>query len=274
MKPLIEVGLALAAVVLPASVFASTAAATSQSSGDLVKAVARGDCNAAVRMANDDLKLNDAQAIFLVGRMLAEGVCVQPDVAAATPYFAHAASQGLAAAQIEYGLQVGLGEGADQSYERAGNLCRKGGLEQQGGSSSQYSLGYVCTLRGLVSRRLRESLPRGAFVPDTGVAQLSFNPATGAMQVRATPRVAMARDTATGSIVRHPLFDAQATIDKAWRDAMSAVPKPDASRLDDQRIDVTLDLDMTIDGRTDAALGEQRLPQGFMLPGEVHPVMH
>jgi hypothetical protein len=264
----------LAAVAVPALLSAAPAVNDSAAIHELVKALNRGDCDNAVRLANTQTGSSDAQALFLVGRMVAEGVCVQPDVAAATPYFSHAATQGLAPAELEYGVQVGLGEGAVQSYEQAGELCQKGGLEGQAGEASRYSLGYVCTLRGLVSRRLRESLPRDAFVPRTGVARVSFNPASGLMQIRSTPRVNSQEDATTGTFIHHPLFDAQATIDKAWREAMVAVPKPDAARLENQSVEVTLDLDMTIEGGMASHHSEPRAPGAALLPGEVHPVLN
>ncbi len=273
MKPCVHVVWVVAAMLSPALTSAEPAGTPSEPSGDLVKAVIHGNCDTAVRLANEDLKSNDARAIFLVGRMVAEGVCVEPDVAAATPYFSRAAAAGLSAAQVEYGVQIGLGEGADQSYEHAGDLCQKAGLERQDGGASLYSLGYACTVRGLVSRRLRQSLPRGAFLRGTGVAQVSFNPASGVMQIRSLPRVASRSDTTTGTFLPQPLFDAQATIDKAWKDAMSDVPKPDAARLDNQSIELTLDLDMTIERGAGIRHNDQRLPNGALLPGDVHPEM-
>lgn len=264
----------LLAVLAPVLLWAAPAAIDSPATHDLLKALNHGDCDAAVRLANAQTNSADAQTLFLVGRMVAEGVCVQPDVAAATPYFSHAATRGLASAELEYGVQVGLGEGTGQSYQQAGELCHKGGLDEQAVGASLYSLGYVCTLRGLVSRRLRESLPRGAFVPGTGVARISFNPVSGLMQLRSTPRVASQEDATTGTFIHHPLFDAPATIDKAWSAALGDVPKPDATRLENQSIEVTLDLDMTIEGALAHRHGEARIPASALMPGEVHPVMN
>jgi hypothetical protein len=262
----IGIGWVLAAMTLPAS--ASAARAASPPARDVVKAVARGDCDAAVHLANEGLRSNDAQTIFLIGRMFAEGICIEPDAAAATSYFSHAAAQGLAAAEVEYGLQVGLGAGVEQSYERAGELCQKGGLERQGGGSSLYSLGYVCTVRGLVSRRLRETLPRGAFVPGSRAARVSFNPASGVMQIRSTPRVASVPDTTTGTFVQRPLIDARSDIDKEWRDAMSAVPKPDAALLENEGTELSLDLEITIEGGGPSA---HLLPNSALMPMDIRP---
>ena len=271
MKPCVGVIGVLATLLLPALASAAPAATASEPSSALVKAVIHGNCDTAARLANEGLKANDAQAIFLVGRMVAEGVCVQGDVAAATAYFSHAAADGLSAAQVEYGMQIGLGEGADQSYEHAGDLCQKGGLERPaGGSSSLYSLGYACTLRGLVSRRLRESLPRGAFLHGTGVAQVSFNPASGAMQIRSLPRVASRSDTTTGTFLPQPLFDAPSTINEAWKDALGDVPKPDPARLDNQSMDLTLDLDITIERGGGSRHNDLPMAHGSLMPGDVH----
>ena len=270
MKSAIGIGWVLAAAILPAGAWAAPGA--SRQSQDVVRAIARGDCDAALQLANDGLRSDDAQTIFTIGRMLAEGVCIEPDVAGATVYFSHAAAQGLPAAEIEYGLQVGLGAGVEQSYQRAGELCLKGGLELQGaGGSSPYSLGYLCTVRGLASRLLRETLPRGAILPGGRAARVSFNPTSGSMQVRSTPRVASVADTTTGTFVQRPLIDAQSAIDKAWRDALNTVPKPDAALLKNEGTELNLDLDMSIEaggggGRT------HLLPNSQLMPGDV-PVM-
>lgn len=265
MRATIVTSWVVTAMTLPASAFATSG--TSQESRDIVRAITRGDCDNAVRLAHAGVKSDDPQTIFTVGRMLAEGICIDPDSAAATAYFSHAAAQGLPAAQIEYGLQVGLGAGTEQSYERAGNLCQQGGLERQGGGSSLYSLGYVCTVRGLASRRLRETLPRGAIIPGKA-ARVSFNPTNGSMQIRSTPRVASVPDTTAGTFVQRPLIDAQSAIDRAWRDALSVVPKPDLALLTNEAMEVNLDLDMTVE----AGGGGGRvhlLPNSTLMPGDV-----
>ena len=266
MKSRIAIGWVLAAAMLPAGALAAPAA--SRQSRDVVKAIARGDCDGALQLANEGMRSNDAQTIFTIGRMLAEGICIEPDVAGATAYFSHAAAQGLPAAEIEYALQVGLGAGVEQSYERAGDLCQKGGLEHQGGGSSPYSLGYLCTVRGLVSRRLRQTLPRGAIMPGSRAARVSFNPVSGSMQIRAAPRVAMVPDTTTGTFVQRPLIDAESAINKAWRDALSTVPKPDAALLENQGTEMSLDLDMSIE----AGGGGRRAhlqPNSQLMPNDV-----
>ena len=257
---------ASAAIGLPA--LTSAAATASQSSKDLVRAIARGDCDGAVRLASEGKQSDDPQTIFYIGRMFAEGVCIDADGAAATTYFSHAAAQGLPGADIEYGLQFGLGDGVEQSYERAGEHCQKGGLEHQGGGTSLYSLGYVCTVRGLASRRLRETLPRGAIMPGSRAARVSFNPVSGSMRILTTPRVATVPDTTTGTFVQRPLIEADAVIARAWKDAMSAVPKPDPARLESAVTELNLDLDMTLE----AGGGGGRvhlLPNSVLMPGDV-----
>lgn len=262
MKSVTGIAWALAAAALPA--FATAAPAASQPSRDVVRAISRGDCDGALHLANTGLRANDAQTIFLIGRMLAEGVCIEPDPAAATAYFSHAAAQELPAAELEYSLQVGLGAGVEQSYERAGDLCQKGGLERQGGGASLYSVGYVCTVRGLASRRLRQTLPTNAILPGRD-ARVSFNPVSGTMQLRTSPRVATAADTTTGTFVQRPLIDVQSDIEKAWREAMSTVPKPDVARLENAGTELNLDLDMTIQGGRSAHL----LPNSVLMPNDI-----
>ena len=255
--------------------FAATVVAAAEvSSGnarEIVSAVRRNDCDSAVNLAREAANSRDNNVALVVGRMLEEGVCVQPDAVAATAFFERAADSGDHTAALEYAAQIGLGEGLEQSYERAGELCVRSGLPAQG--LSAYSLGYVCTLRTTASRLLRESLPRAAFAPNSGAAQLTFNPARAAMQVRATPHVARGEAT-TGTNIRRPVIDARQVIQRAWSQALSNVPKPDASRLDDRVVHVTLDLDMTIEGFGRDLNVPQAQPSGSFLPGDVHPRTH
>ena len=49
-----------------------------------------------------------------------------------------------------------------------------------------------------------------------------------------------------------PMIDAQREINRAWGEAISGVPKPDAAKLDGQAIALSMDVDMTLEaGRTD-----------------------
>jgi hypothetical protein len=267
----------LAALLVTAGAAAAVGTTASPSSEALVKAVSHGDCDAAVRLANQDAQSGDARVFYLVGRMVDEGVCVAADGKTATAWFQRAAALGLPDAVREYAVQVGLGEGVEQSYEKAGDLCQKGGLqgspETPGASEhpSAYSLGYACTVGGVASRLLRESLPSGAFVPDTGVTQVSFNPATGAMQIRATPRVTRTREVITGTYLTKAVFDPRVAIGNAWRQALANVPKPDTTRLTNEGVDLTLDLDTTVEGPLRAKGAAHTAPSGgFFLPGEIH----
>jgi len=91
------------------------------------------------------------------------------------------------------------------------------------------------------------------------------------MQIRAIPRVASVADTTTGTFVQRPLIDAQSAIDRAWRDAVSAVPKPDAALLENVGTDLSLDLDMSIEAGGGGGRAHL-LPNSQLMPGDV-PVM-
>jgi len=57
-------------------------------------------------------------------------------------------------------------------------------------------------------------------------------------------------------------------INSAWRNAMASVPKPDATRLDDQAVELSLDVDTTLEGGRDAVLPSAANPakQGDLAP--------
>lgn len=276
MSTRVAAGLILAGVVAAGgeSGVAAAGESTSKRSQDLLNAVNHGQCDKAVKLANQDAQSDDARAIFLIGRMADEGVCVAADEASATPYFERAAALGSQDAELEYAVQVGLGEGVGQSYEHAGELCQKAGLKSPGSPSSGYALGYVCTVSGVASRLLRESLPPHPFVKNSGVTQVSFNPATGAMRIRSTPKVTRLDDSTTGTYLSRPAFDANYAIDNAFKRALGTVPKPDTTRLTNQDVELTLDLEMPIEGQ----LARQRsgegkaagVPQGVLMPGDIH----
>jgi hypothetical protein len=199
--------------------------------------------------------------------MLDEGICVQKDTVAATHFFARAADLGDQDAALDYAAKVGLGDGTQQSYERAGELCRAAGLDSQARLSA-YSLGYACTLRGVAGELLRATLPKGAFRPGGGAALVEFNPTNAEMQVRATPQVGFA-DARTGSNVHNPLVDARQEIGKAWRAAVAAAPPPDAAQLDHQTIELSLDVERTIEVGREAAADTDSLRS--LHQGEVRP---
>lgn len=240
------------------------AATESTSSQSIIKAIRKGDCDKAVKEMNDAMNGADAEADFLAGRMLNEGICVKQDSAGAADYFKRALELGDRASALDYGTKIGLGEGAPQNYEHAGEVCRSGGLDAEG-KLSTYSLGYVCTVRGVAGMLLRENIPKRAFT--SGVALVQFTPQGAAMQIQSMPRVGKG-EPETGSNVSRPLIDARAEIEKAWKDALASVPKPDQAKLDNKAIDLPLDVEMTIEpGKDSKRVGNQ----GAVLQGEIIP---
>jgi hypothetical protein len=252
---------AVAALGATSLVSAATEPASSQS---IIKAIKKGDCDKAVKAMNDAMNGADAQVDFLAGRMLNEGVCVKQDSASAADYFKRSLELGDRASALDYGTKIGLGEGAQQSYEHAGEVCRTGGLDAEG-KLSTYSLGYACTVRGVAGMLLRENVPKGAFT--SGVALVQFTPQGAAMEIRSTPHVGR-EDPETGSNVNRPLVDARTEIDKAWKNALGSVPKPDQAKLDNKAIDLPLDVEMTIEPGKDSKRGGN---QGAVLQGEIIP---
>jgi hypothetical protein len=243
------------------------ASATALSSHPLAVAVRHGDCNAAVKLVNPVVNLNDDQTAFLAGRMLDEGICVKKDPIAAVDFFAHAADLGDKDAALDYATKVGLGTGTGQSYERAGDLCRVSGFDPQG-QSSRYSLGYACTVSGLAAELLREKLPAAAFQGSPAAVIIDFSPASAEMHIRTTPRVRLS-DPSTGSNLRKPVVDAQQEIEKAWREAIAAVPKPDAKRLDNQVLELSLDVDTMLENSRAPSHSDAQNFQ-HIPPGDVH----
>ena len=248
--------------------FTTLACATPLASQPLAVAVRRGDCAAAVKLVNPVVASNDDQTAFMAGRMLDEGICVRKDPVTAALFFAGAANLGDQAASLDYATKLGLGVGAEQSYAHAGDICRKAGLDPQT-RLSDYSLGYACTLRGVTGELLRETLPAGAFASNSSAARLEFNPANAELHIRAIPTVVL-RAAVTGSNLGRPAVDAQQEIEKAWRHALAAVPKPDSAQLDSQAVELTLDLDMTLEGGRGAKV-ETKNATGQIFQGDVHP---
>jgi hypothetical protein len=62
------------------------------------------------------------------------------------------------------------------------------------------------------------------------------------------------------------MIDAQHEILKAWRDAVSQVPPPDAARLDSQEVQLAIDVDMTLELERKAAAEHQER----LLNGDIH----
>jgi hypothetical protein len=234
----------LTALALGAS-FARPAATAALLTHPIVIAVRHGACNSAVKLVNPRVNSNDDQTAFLAGRMLDEGICVHKDSDAATDFFARAADLGNHLAILDYATQIGLGEGAAQDYERAGHICHAAGLDPDG-QVAPYSLGYACTVSGVAGRLLRIALPEGAFRSDTGAVLVEFTPAVAAMRIRGIPQVTPGA-APTGTNVRPLLVNAHQEIEKAWSKALAVVPKPDASRLGNEAVVLSIDVDMTLE---------------------------
>jgi hypothetical protein len=256
----------VAAIATAAS---APAVATTLASHPVVVAVHHGDCIGAVKLVNPEVSANDEQTAFLAGRMLDEGLCVKKDPVAAAHFFARAADLGDKPATIEYGAKIGLGEGAEQSYERAGIVCRTGGLDPQS-KLPTYSLGYACTVGALAGEKLRESLPKGAFRPNAGTLVVAFSPASGSMTIKSTPVVGVS-DVSTGSNLRSPLINAPQEINKAWRDALAAAPKPDPAHLDDETVVLPIDVDMTLEPGREVLNRIDSRNFGTLMQGDVRP---
>jgi hypothetical protein len=224
----------------------SSAMAGALVSDAIVIAIRRGDCSKAVEELSSEVNSNQSQtALFVGGRMLDEGICVKKDPLAASKFFERSTELGDPNAALDYAAKIGLGEGAQQDYQRAGDACRKAGIDPQS-QLSFYALGYACTVRGVAGRLLRETLPKGAFRIPTAPAIVEFRPSTSEIRVRSAPK-AERGEAHTGSLVGAPLVDARQVIEKAWGDALEAVPKPNVASLGTGVVLLPLDLDMTIE---------------------------
>jgi hypothetical protein len=202
--------------------------------------------------------------------MLDSGICVRQDGDAAGKFFARAADLGDKASSLDYAAKVGLGEGFEQSYQRAGEICRTAGLDPEG-RLSDYSLGYACTLSGVAGRLLRERLPAGAFRPDSGPLLVEFNPVSAEVSIRHTPDLVRDRDALTGSHIRRERVNPRRAIEEAWQSALTTVPKPDAGRLDNQAAKLSLDVDMALDSRQDTAPGDPNHTLRPVVPENLTP---
>jgi len=209
-------------------------------------AISHGECANALDLVKRDIGSNNSQSVFIAGRMLDEGLCVKKDSVVATTFYARAAAMGDSSAQLDYAAKIGLGEGAAQDYANAGSQCRAAGLDPQK-QLSDYALGYVCTVRAVTSRMLRESLPANTFQKTAGArARLEFNPVAGKMTVRASTPVTEG-EPGVGSRIALPLVNIQKEVQKAWVKAVEKAAKPDAAQLQDQVVEVVLDLDLTME---------------------------
>jgi hypothetical protein len=215
----------LAALALGAALTVNSLAAP-LSESPISIAVRRGECRTAVDLVLRGAQANDGAAVL-----------------------------GNRDSYVDYATKVGLGEGFEQSYERAGEICHKAGLDPQE-RLSDYSLGYACTLSGAAGRFLRERLPAHAFRPDGGPVLVEFNPASAEVSIRQIPEVVRESEPLTGSRIKKGRVDPRRAIDDAWERAVNTVPKPEASRLTNQVAKLSLDVDMALDQRGDMAPGD------------------
>jgi hypothetical protein len=222
------------------------AANTGLVSNQIVVAIRHRDCAKAIKELNSQIQATAGEiALFVAGRMLDEGICVEKDPDEATKYFARGTEMGGRATMLDYATKIGLGEGEQQDYLRAGDLCHTLGMDPQG-RISFYSLGYVCTVLGVAGKMLREDLPNGAFRIPTSPAIIRFNPVSGEMRIVTAPKAERA-EPVTGSYVGKPLVDTPRAIDKAWRAAVAVVPKPNLEQLVNEELELPLDIDMTLE---------------------------
>jgi len=259
---------ALVLVILPSVRPIDAAAADPRP--QIVAAVMRGDCKVAVDSVNRGVDIGDGQAIFWGARMLDEGVCVPIDHAAAAKYYARAAELGDRNAVLETAALTGLGQGVGQSYERAGEICRQGGIDPQE-RYSLYELGYACTLRAVAGRQVRQNLPPRSLRLPADAAQIAFHASSAELEILSLPSAALAAEPATGSHMRDRRSDLRQAITEAWTTAMHHVPGPDAARLDAQPIELPVDVDTSLEAgpqgneRGGVADFHQRLT-----PGDLH----
>lgn len=252
---------ALAAMAMGTGSWA--AAGAGLASDAIVVAVRRGDCAKAVQELNSEVNTPNQTALFIGGRMLDEGICMKKDSLEAAKYFERSTELGDANAALDYAAKIGLGVGTQQDYQRAGDACHKAGIDPKG-QSSFYSLGYACTVRGVAGRLLRETLPKGAFHTPTAPAIVEFRPSTSEIRIRSAPE-AERGEARAGSWVRAPLVNTRQAIERAWRDALGEVPKPEVASLGAEVVSLPLDLDMTLEagrGATPDAESAGRLLQG------------
>lgn len=234
-----------------------------------VSAVRSHDCRKAVKAITDAIgSSNPVSSIFFGGRMLDEGICVARDPVRAAGYFERASGLGDANAQLEYAAKIGLGEGAQQDYVLAGQKCHEAGMDP-GGLVPLYSLGYSCTVSRVAGRLLRESLPRGAFLLPTEPAVVEFNPVSSTLTIVSAP-TARRGEAPLGQFIGPILVDPNDAIKKAWRTALSTVPKPSAESLSPELIRMNLDVDATLESNR----ASSSTAQNHLTPGELHmPVL-
>src|SRR5277367_5642521 len=86
----------------------SSAVAAGLASDPIVMAVRHGDCSKAVQELNSEVNANQSRtALFVGGRMLDEGICMQRDPLTATKFFERSAELGDANAALDYAAKIG-----------------------------------------------------------------------------------------------------------------------------------------------------------------------
>jgi hypothetical protein len=221
-------------------------------SDPIVKSIRHGDCSQAVAELKSEVgpSQDNQTAIFVAARMFDEGICVNKAPDTAARLFARGAELGDRDARLDYATKLGLGEGEVQDYLRAGDLCHQAGLDPQG-RLSFYTLGYACTVRGLAGRMLRGSLPKNAFRIPTDPVMVEFSPRTSEMRILLAPKAELA-ESHTGSRFGVPIVNSREVVEKAWHDALAAVPPPDSTSLSAGTIQLGIDIDMSIEVGRDA----------------------
>jgi hypothetical protein len=253
-----------ACVALMALLAAFAAHAATSTSNSIIAAVQRGDCDKAVKQVNAAFDMPDAaSALFIAGRLLDEGICLKKDPEKAAGFFERSAALGDLNAQLDYAGKIGLGEGHPQDYASAGQECHKAGVDPSG-LLPYYSLGYACTVRAVAGRLLRTSVPDGAFRWPARPAVVEFNPLTSELRIISTP-IPLRDFGQTGSMISGK-FDAKQAIQKAWRDALAQVQKPEEKNLSRDLVQLTVDMDKTIEvnGNSGSSYDEQHAEQQLL----------
>jgi hypothetical protein len=233
-----------------------------------VNAVRHRDCSRAIREVNAVAVNPDAAhafTLFIGGRMLDEGICARKAPDEAAKYLARSAQLGATEANLELAAVIGMGQSVPQDYVSAGHVCHDGGVDPSG-LLPFYSVGYACTVSGVASRLLRTSLPKGAFRLPTQSAIVEFNPVNSELRIVSTPEPQRGAPP-LGSIIGPLLVDPAQLISKAFHDALTSVPKPDAKNLSDQPIRLVLDLDIALEG----GVPLPSPPSATLLPGDHLP---
>lgn len=232
-------------LLILAGLVAATASANTQGAfaQAALEALRRSDCQVAIDNLNKGISAKEADAFFWAGRFLDTGACVGLDKPQAAEMFNAAVLLGNERARIELGGKHGLGVGFEQSYEKAGEIFRSAGIDTPK-RSNLYSVGYAGTLRAAAADQMFARLPGDLIQAGfSGDIFVDFQPASGRINVRLGPQFAMRVDSKTGSNLRRSRTEIQNVVEEAWADAMKTVPKPDASRLDNEVVTIPIRID-------------------------------